>query len=176
LAPEQLRTLRALGETLAYNSYGDTEADLIVHPATLYRTMSRYADPFEFVAAEAVCRRIADRRREDLQHALGSEPTTTLARARLYILPDEPWSRRVRGAFVNELAQRAPDVAHAVLTSNAQGGYTASVRAPLATGTGADTLCRKFASGGGRVSAAGINHLPRDQVPALVRELERSFS
>ena len=46
LSDAQIRDLQSLGETLAYNAYGDAEADLIAHPAELYRTLHRYADPF----------------------------------------------------------------------------------------------------------------------------------
>ena len=67
------------------------------------------------------------------------------------------------------------DRAHAILTWNVRGGYTVSVRAPRATGTGADALCRQFATGGGRAAAAGINHLPADRLPEFVRRLDRAF-
>ncbi len=97
------------------------------------------------------------------------------ARAAIVVLPDEAWGRRVRGALANELAQREPSRAHAVLTVNARGGYTVSVRAPLDIGTGADALCRRFATGGGRVAAAGIDHLPRDRVLELARALAQAF-
>ncbi len=70
---------------------------------------------------------------------------------------------------------RRPDRAHAILTPNAQGGYTVSVRAPHATGTGADALCRQFPTGGGRARAAGINHLPPDQLQEFLRRLDRAF-
>ena len=40
--------------------------------------------------------------------------------------------------------------AHAVITSNRLGDYTVSVRAPVANPQGADTLCLKFETGGGR--------------------------
>ena len=37
LQAERLAALRALGENLNYNAYGDNEADLLVSPAELYR-------------------------------------------------------------------------------------------------------------------------------------------
>ena len=81
----------------------------------------------------------------------------------------------MRGAFGNELATASPDRAHAILTPNARGGYTVSVRAPRATQTGADALCREFATGGGRALAAGINHLPADQVGEFTRRFDQAF-
>ena len=175
LSAEQLRALRELGETLAYNAYGDTEADLICHPAELYRTLSHYADPFAFIRDEPLRAAIERRRIEDLSLAQTTAPLASLGGATVYLLPDAPWSRRVRGAFANELANRAPDRAHALLTRDDRGGYMVSLRAPLARPTGADALCRRFESGGGRRGAAGINHLPQDGLPEFLRELERAW-
>jgi hypothetical protein len=39
------------------------------------------------------------------------------------------------------------------------GAYAVSVRAPLASASGADALCSRF-GGGGRARAAGIDDLP----------------
>ena len=175
LAPAQLTALRELGEGLTYNAYGDREDDLIIHPVELYRSLSRYADPFRFLRREAIFERISQERRGDLEMARSVQPELVLDGGTIYILPAATWSRRVRGVFGNELARRSAGVAHAILTPNAEGGYVVSVRAPLATGRGADALCRQFASGGGRSSAAGINHLPRDQLPNFVREFDRAF-
>jgi hypothetical protein len=175
LDPTRLTALRELGENLGYNAYGDTEADLIVHPVALYRTLARYADPFRLIENEPLLSRIDAARRSDLSLAGELKPTYTLDCAIVYVLPDEAWSRRVRGAFGNELANRFPELAHAILTPNVQGGYMVSVRAPRRAPTGADTLCRGFATGGGRSGAAGINHLPEDGLPEFIRRLEQAF-
>ncbi len=50
LTAPQREALRELGGALAYNAYADVEADLMVHPTALYRTLARHADPFEFIA------------------------------------------------------------------------------------------------------------------------------
>lgn len=171
----ELAALRALGENLAYNAYGDTELDLIVRPAELYRTLSRYADPFRLIAEEPLLARIDASRRDDLVQASGLEPEYALEHATVYVLPDAPWSRRVRGVFGNELANRFPDLAHAILARDARGGYVVSVRASRTRPTGADTLCRQFASGGGRAAAAGINHLRQEELPEFVRRLAQAF-
>jgi hypothetical protein len=171
----QLEALRALGENIAYNAYGESESDLIAHPAELYRTVSRYADPFRLIADEPLLARIDEARRGDLARARDLEPQYRLACAIVYVLPNQPWSRRVRGVFGNEVANRYPDVAHAILTEDARGDYVVSVRAPRSAPTGADALCRSFPTGGGRAAAAGINHLPRDALPAFVRSLGKAF-
>ena len=175
LSEERQAVLRELGENLAYNAYGDTEADLIVHPAALFRAMRGHPDPFQLARDEAVLRTISDSRRADLDLARSIAPSARGAGAAIYILPDAGWSRRVRGAFGNELAHANPGRAHAVLTPDGQNGYLVSVRAPIARPVGADALCRQFPSGGGRAAAAGINHLPIDQLERFRRLLEHAF-
>jgi hypothetical protein len=175
LDPDGLAGLQELGESLTYNAYGDSEADLIVHPSTLYLSLLRREDPFRFMQSEPLFRQISEARRQDLGLAQQTQPEMVLSGAAVYVLPDAPWSRRVRGAFGNELANRSPKLAHAILTPNAEGGYTVSVRAPLARSMGADELCREFATGGGRSAAAGIDHLPTDQVRDFERRLGNAF-
>jgi single-stranded DNA-specific DHH superfamily exonuclease len=171
----QLDALRELGEDLAYNAYGETIADLVIAPDALYRLMRAYADPFEFARTEPIVARLREARRGDLAMAAELAPALALARAAIYVLPDAAWSRRVSGIFGNLLANRSPEVAHAVLTPNAQGGFVVSVRAPTSIRTGADALCRQFATGGGRSEAAGINHLPREALPEFARRFEEAF-
>jgi hypothetical protein len=171
----QLADLRELGESLTYNAYGDSDADLIAAPAALYLSLLRCADPFRFMRTETVFRQISEARRQDLRLAEQSQPEMALPGATVYVLPDAPWSRRVRGVFSNELANDWPRLAHAILTPNVKGGYTVSVRAPLAKRMGADALCRQFATGGGRSAAAGIDHLPPDQLREFVRRLDQAF-
>ena len=175
LADDQIDRLRELGESLNYNAYGDSEDDLFIRPAALYAILHRHADPFAFLRDEPVVRRIGEGRRSDMAMARQLRPEHVLSSGSIYVLPDAPWSRRVRGVFGNELAATAPERAHAVLGPDAQGGYTVSVRAPLAAPRGADILCREFPTGSGRNAAAGINHLPRDSLPEFIRAFGRSF-
>jgi hypothetical protein len=170
-----VQSLRELGECIAYNAYGDSEADLLVHPAALYRELHRHADPFRFIEFELLFEEIKQTRASDLEHARRLRPDKSSAGAPVYVLPDAAWSRRVRGAFGNELAAASPERAHAILTPNARGGYTVSVRAPRATQMGADAFCREFAGGGGRARAAGINHLPSDDVGEFIRRFGQAF-
>ncbi|GEM_PF-2120539 len=72
-------------------------------------------------------------------------------------------SRRVLGCLANELANAQPQRAHAVLKLQRTGAYVVSVRAPLASPSGADALCSRF-GGGGRARAAGIDGLPADDL------------
>lgn len=175
LVDEQISQLRELGEGLNYNAYGEGEDDLFVRPAALFAILHHYADPFAFLRSEPIMRKIGEGRRRDMEMARQLQPEIVLPSGSIYVLPDAPWSRRVRGVFGNELATAVPALAHATLSPNAQGGYTVSVRARLAAPRGADRLCREFPTGSGRSAAAGINHLPQAQLPEFIRAFERIF-
>ncbi len=175
LADPRLAALRDLADNLTYNSYSDDPADVIVPPADLARTLLHARDPFAFIDGDPVYATIDAARRRDVALARATPPALTLPNARVYILPDEPWTRRVRGIFGNEIANAEPALAHAVLTVDAAGGYMVSVRAPRARASGADALCREFPGGNGRAAAAGIDHLPRDRFHEFVERLAAAF-
>jgi hypothetical protein len=168
------RSLRELGRALAYNAYGERETDLLVTPAALYRTLARHADPVAFARDDPLLARLIAARAADLARARGVAPRHRLRRGDVFVLPDAAWSRRVRGALGDELARAAPDRAHAVLTPT-DGGYVVSVRAPMDAPSGADTLCRRFAQGGGRAAAAGINRLPEADLDRFVHAFDCAF-
>lgn len=160
IAGGQAEKLKQLGEYLNYNSYGDTVADLHFHPADLYGEIQPYANPFVFIAESETFTRLASGFHDDMGKADSLKPLTEDDHCAAYQLPDMPWARRVSGIFANRLATSSPARAHAVFTLNRHGDYTVSVRAPLAKPQGADVLCLKFDTGGGRTAAAGINRLP----------------
>ena len=81
---------------------------------------------------------------------------------------------RVSGVLGNQLAVAMPNRAHAVLTDLPE-GYLVSVRAPLVNRAGADTVCRQFATGGGRAAAAGINLLPADSLDRFIDVMRQQF-
>ena len=62
------------------------------------------------------------------------------------------------------------------MTQKGTGVYQVSVRAPLQTKTGADTLCRQFETGGGRQAAAGINELPDTEIDNFIKIFNQHFS
>jgi hypothetical protein len=167
--------LREIGESLNYNAYGDAVADLLIAPDALHRAMRAYADPLHFASREPVVGELHRRRHEDLALALAVAPESATARVAVYRLPDAPWARRVGGTFAHHLAQLAPERAHAVLGPHRDGTWWASIRAPLARPRGAGTIARRFATGGGREGAAGIEHLPHAAVPELARALHEAF-
>ncbi len=175
LDAQQVAQLRALGEAMNYNAYGDSEADLLVPPATLYASLSAYANPFDFCADSPNPPLLMEGRRADMERARAQQPAYVLPWGSVYVLPDAPWARRVHGSFANELAQRTTERAHAVLSADARGDYVVSVRAPLARPSGAEHLCLQFPSGGGRAAAAGIDHLAQERLPEFIAAFGQSF-
>lgn len=169
-----LQRLRQLGEAINYNAYGDTVDDLHYHPADLFETVRAYRDPRDFINCEPVFEVLRNALADDLERAEALAPELERGRCVAYILPDTAWSRRIHGFFANQLAQERPERAHVLLVRKA-GGYTVSVRAPLERPHGADTLCLKFETGGGRKAAAGINLLPEAELERFIAGFERAF-
>ena len=170
-----IERLRELGEFINYNAYGDTVDDLHYHPADLFETISHYSDPEDFISGEPVYEVLRDALADDLTRAGSLAPQTASAAAALYVLPDAAWSRRIHGFFANQLALRHPKRAHALLVGRS-GGYTVSVRAPTENPRGADVLCLKFETGGGRQAAAGINRLPEADYSRFAAEFTKAFA
>jgi len=165
--------LRELGEALNYNAYGNSERDVLVAPRDLYATLSHYADPFELLDREPLIAQLYKERSADLDRAIGLPPVLSSRGAEAYVLPDAPWSRRVSGTFANRLALMEPHRAHAVLVPVPGEGYSVSVRSPRqGDATSAVEFCRRYPGGGGRLSAAGIEHLD----PAGVEGFIASFA
>ncbi len=175
LPAQQVAALRDLGDCLTYNAYGVAVEDAVVHPGELFRLLLRHGDPFRFIAADAAFAAIDAARRRDLELAREVRPFRAAGGARVHVLPETPWASRVRGILINELANAEPGRAHAVLTTSGTGGFTVSVRAPLVRPAGADALCRRFAGGGGRAAAAGIDDLPRERLDEFIRALDAAF-
>lgn len=170
----ELELLRELGEFINYNAYGETVDDLHYHPADLFETVSHYSDPRDFINGEPVYDVLKAALADDYGRAATLAPQAAGAATALYVLPDAAWSRRIHGFFANQLARLHPKRAHALLVSG-RGGYTVSVRAPIDHPRGADALCLKFETGGGRQGAAGINRLPEADYSRFAAEFERAF-
>ncbi len=174
LTPERIDALAELGRLVNYNAYGDSVDELHVHPERLFRNVQPYADPFDFIAAEACMTQLREGYREDLERARAVSPLWQDATHLAIALPDAPWARRVSGTFANELARAAPGRAHAVMTRR-NGDLTVSIRAPMTRPQGADVLARTFHSGGGRAGAAGINRLPDERLGEFLSAFRAAF-
>ncbi|WP_372997142.1 DHH family phosphoesterase [Marinobacter sp.] len=165
LSSEQSEALKTLGVCINYNGYGSTVEDLHFHPADLYRELVKFSDPLELIASAPIAwQQLRDGYEADMVQGLAAPVLTESASSLVVKLPDEAWARRVSGVLGNELANRNPDKACAIVTEKADNTYLVSIRAPLNNRTGADEVARQFPTGGGRKAAAGINSLPADQL------------
>lgn len=167
-------TLKQLGICLNYNGYGFTLDDLIYHPAELFRLVNAFENPLDFVKTESYQTLLAAYL-ADLDKTRQLSAEVERDNGAVFVLPNEPWARRVNGVFSNELAHDFPARAHAVLVQSGSDCYRVSVRAPLTNKTGADELCRQFDTGGGRKAAAGINKLAYSELERFKQLFFQSF-
>lgn len=169
-------TLRQLGVCINYNGYGASLDDLLFAPADLFERVRGFADPRDFVREDPETHaRLTEGYAEDMAKAQATAPLRETDSGAVFALPDESWARRVSGVWSNDLANGSPKRAHAVLTARPDGTWLVSVRAPLARRAGADELCRRYPTGGGRAAAAGINALPADQLDAFLDDFLTAF-
>ncbi|MBR9912523.1 MAG: DHH family phosphoesterase [Gammaproteobacteria bacterium] len=169
VAEDLLVKLENLGIYINYNGYGSELQDLHFHPQELFTLLRPYANPLDFMKdGKETFERLETGYHEDMGKAAAMRPETATAKTAVFMLPNEPWCRRVSGVFGNALTNDFPERAHAIITENKDGTFVVSVRAALSNRTGAGELCKQFPSGGGRAAAAGINQLPGDQISAFV--------
>ena len=177
LSEQQLTLLENLGIYINYNGYGSNLEELHFKPDELYRLLSHYQSPFDFVSDNAEqFDRLESGYHQDLTAAQSTEPLKATDSAAVFVLPDASWARRVSGVYSNDLTNQNPNRAHAVLTEKANGNYLVSVRAPLNNKKGAAALCMQFPTGGGREAAAGINDLPMEMLGEFIDKFEQAFS
>jgi hypothetical protein len=176
LAPGDLKLLQELGVALNYNAYGETEADLHFAPAELHARLSRYADPLAFARADGAFARLREAYRDDLARAQALAPYACTRHGAVYVLPEAAWARRIGGILAGHLARSAPRRAHAVLSPLSAGGWQVSVRSALERPSGAAAFCRRYASGGGREAAAGINRLPGEALARFAEDFLSRFA
>jgi len=175
IAPEAAARLAELGVAINYNDYGESIADLHVPPVALAAEMLRFEDPLQFAAASATFRRLANGFREDMEQAKRLEPACKAPGAIVYQLPDAPWARRCSGTLANDLAKAHAGNALAIVSQKTSGGYLVSLRVPGESKVSAEAFCRRYPTGGGRRTAAGINHLPADELEAFKTAFEQQF-
>jgi len=175
LSQQETSQLREIGELLNYNGYGDTVSDLHFAPDELYLSLTDYHDPLDYFISPTI-----QTLRHGFEHdlALANEQTTIdkHQKNRIYHFPGQPWAKRIVGIFSNLKARQNPDIAHAILIDNPDKTIRISVRAPLNSPKNADTLCRKFPTGGGRSGAAGVNNLPPEMKDEFAATFYHIFS
>jgi hypothetical protein len=165
LDASKLEQLKNLGTYINYNGYGSSLDDLHFTPEDLYHRVSPFTSPFSFMQEGADdFGKLEAGYSDDMGAAAALQAHQADDDTAVFILPNEAWARRVSGVYSNDLANANPGRGHAVLTEKANGNYLVSVRAPLNNKTGADELCMRFPTGGGRKAAAGVNDLPAEML------------
>jgi len=167
----ELTLMENLGIFINYNGYGEDIADLHFAPAELFKLVSPYANPLDFIRdSRTQFEKLENGYNNDMSSAASIKPERATHSTAVFILPNQAWARRVSGVYSNDLTNQFPERAHAVLTEKSNGNYLVSVRAPLRRKTGADELCRRFPTGGGRAAAAGINDLPQAMLGDFIEQ------
>jgi single-stranded DNA-specific DHH superfamily exonuclease len=176
ISSADLASLEELGTYINYNGYGPALADLHFDPKELYLKLYAAEGPLDFVRHSPDFIKLSAGYGEDMARAEALQPLHGTATTAVFLLPDEPWARRVSGVYSNDLATNNPGRAHAVLTIKDNGNYLISVRAPMDNKRGAAELCMQFPTGGGRAAAAGINDLPASRLQDFIDAFERAYS
>lgn len=170
-----LETLARLGTLINYNGYGGSLDDLLYHPAELYKALAPYDTPTAFLSERYdIFQSLTDCFASDMTVVSEAKILDETPSGLIQILPDMAASRRASGTYGNDLAQAHPERAHAILTEQ-MGGYLVSIRAPITSRKGADTLAMQFETGGGRAAAAGINQLSGADLSRFVDAFRAAF-
>ena len=173
----ELTLMENLGIYINYNGYGEDIADLHFAPAELFKLVSPYANPLDFIRdSRTQFEKLENGYNNDMHSAASIKPERATHSTAVFILPNQAWARRVSGVYSNDLTNQFPERAHAVLTEKSNGNYLVSVRAPLRRKTGADELCRRFPTGGGRAAAAGINDLPQAMLGDFIEQFTAFYT
>ena len=174
---DELTLLENLGTYINYNGYGENIEDLHFAPMELFKCVSPYANPLDFIRdSREKFEKLENGYRDDMASAAAIKPVVATEKAAVFMLPNQAWARRVSGVYSNDLTNQFSARAHAVLTEKSNGNYLISVRAPLKNKTGADELCRRFPTGGGRAAAAGVNDLPKAELQNFIDQFSTFFS
>ncbi len=176
LNEEELSHLLDIGELFNYNGYGAEISDLHFPPGTLYKAIREYEDPLDFYSASTIISTLREGFNDDMTRALSLKPLSTSSKNRVYCFPQASWARRITGTFSNLKAREKIEAAHAIIVENKDSTYQISIRAPLTDRKNADTLCRRFPTGGGRAAAAGVNNLPAPLIDKFIDEFHTTFS
>jgi hypothetical protein len=175
LTADATTDLQKLGVCLNYNAYGDSVEDLHFHPAELAARMLPFSDPLAFINDTTIYPKLRSGYEEDMAKARVAAQRGYATNCGIIVLPNEAWARRAIGVLTNELAQKRPQAALAILSPKASGGFTVSVRVPADSPVSAAEFCGNFATGGGRKLAGGINYLPEADLDQFATRFEARF-
>ncbi len=148
-----------LGRLLNYNAYGDTLTDLIYSPIAVAEQLRGFQTVTEFLNETSLLHHLREAWHADSQAAGDLHPVWQSPQARIYVLPDQAWARRISGNFANQIKYQLPDTNVAIL-SHKESGFQVSIRSAKPDSKPAVNFAKTFETGGGRAGAAGINLLP----------------
>ncbi len=175
LSTADLLSLEELGIYLNYNSFGPSLDDLNFDPRSLYQVLCEVGDPLSFIHHSQEYLALSEAYRADIAKTSDLHPIHANDKGVVFVLPDEPWVRRISSFFVNYLVTSKQGQAHAVLIRMQSGSYRVTVRAPLGDLRDADTVCGQFPTGGGSPAVATISDLPESSVDNFVAAFSRAY-
>ncbi len=149
---------KELGELLNYNGYGANLEDLHFHPDVLMRLCLESKTPGEFLqtpAFETLKEGFAD----DMKNVESINEVDGI-----YLLPNEAWARRVVGVVAHRINSTGPGP-HVIAIDKGQ-----TLQVSLRGDEGIGDICSMF-GGGGRATAGGIDELPKEEITALMNEV-----
>ena len=150
--------IKELGELLNYNGYGADLSDLHFHPDELLLLCLQAKTPQNFMDTQAFMT-LKNGFESDLSNAKNIEQNKGY-----YLLPNEAWARRVVGVMAHRINESG-DGPHVIAIDK---GETLQVSIRGSEGIG--ELCKMF-GGGGRATAGGIDALPKNEITALMKEV-----
>tara|TARA_R110002020_G_scaffold452950_1_gene667567 strand:- start:2064 stop:3041 length:978 start_codon:yes stop_codon:yes gene_type:complete len=174
LTQAQCQQLKELGVLVNYNGYGNSVADLYFDPAELYTRLVNYESPLDVIVdPDSPYPLLKQGYEADIAKAETSKQLVDNDLI-VVILEDAPWARRISGTYGNQLAAKHSDKPVVIVTDNASGSYSISLRAPKVNPYGASNICSQFNTGGGREGAAGVNELPKAELGHFI-EVVRTY-
>ena len=150
--------LTELGELLNYNGYGADLDDLHFHPDVLMRLCLESKTPEAFLqtpAFETLKKGFAD----DMKNVDSINQVDGI-----YLLPNEAWARRVVGVMAHRINSTGPGP-HVIAIDKGE-----TLQVSLRGSEGIGDICSMF-GGGGRATAGGIDALPKEEITALMNEV-----
>jgi hypothetical protein len=153
---------------LNYNAYGETVADLHLHPAALYEAMAGYAEPLDFVDQSEEFRRLREGIEADRSQRQGLKAHWSSAQMLVYVLPALAWARRLSGTLANELVNLCPLQSIVLCTPRTDGDYVISIRMSAISALRADVFCSRYPGGGGRHGAGGVDRLAPGELQRFI--------
>ena len=149
---------KELGELLNYNGYGADLDDLHFHPEKLMRLCLESKTPSNFLLTPAF---------ETLKKGFANDMLNVEAIVNtggIYLLPDEAWARRVVGVMAHRINSTGPGP-HVIAIDKGD-----TLQVSLRGDEGIGDICTMF-GGGGRETAGGIDALPKEEITALMNEV-----